>query len=95
MNFKVGDRVIYTQDEDLGYATVISLDCSDKTHQGYNDGKHIAIFFENDVGGHTCNGRCEDGHGFYASKELCEKIFEPPTPEEIIAFLMVTKEVEE
>lgn len=51
--YQIGDRVFYDPD---GYGTVVSID---------DMPPFVGIRFDNDIGGHTCDGLCEDGHGFW------------------------------
>lgn len=61
--FEIGDRVVH---ENLGAGTVVS---SDSTWAG--------VRFDNNIHGHTCDGKCDEGHGYY----LFHIDFKPEIPD--------------
>ncbi len=61
--FKVGDRVVFASSPffmvrtgDTG--TVVHLD---------RGALNIGVAWDRNIGGHSCDGRCVPGHGYYVS----------------------------
>ena len=52
VHFDPGDRVMYLDNGNVG--TVLS-----------QYGADVSVYFDNNIGGHTLNGRCPDGHGWH------------------------------
>ena len=70
--FRKGDRVLYVSPDPndikhLNEATVLGSEV-------FCPSLFIAIAFDEKVGKHDCNGRCMDGHGWYAYASHIEKI---------------------
>ena len=65
--FRTGDRVVYTSDKRYDYdrvqdgdtGTVIDLDSKYKFSSDV-----YCVNWDRDIGGHTCGGKCEPGHGW-------------------------------
>lgn len=63
MGFTIGDRVMCTDEQDYN-RNIIGV-CG--TVRGYDadDHNYVAVEFDKDVQGHTCDGRIEHGFGYY------------------------------
>ena len=61
MYFQVGDRIQAAIDHPDGNKVILCGDCG--TVLVNFDGR-LKVQWDKDVGGHTCGGRCENGHGW-------------------------------
>lgn len=64
MKFNVGDRVICIRSYErvkMGHRGTICIITRGEPS--------IGVYWDTDIGGHTCRGRCEDGHGYFVCKE--------------------------
>lgn len=63
MKFQIGDRVICIRSYErvkIGYRGTICIISGGEPS--------IGVYWDTDIGGHSCRGRCEDGHGYF----VCE-----------------------
>ena len=68
-DLKVGQRVLYNEKT----GTVVDLDYE----------KHVGIRFDKKLATmRSCNGKCEDGYGWYVNPEHITKILEGPSKNE-------------
>lgn len=90
--FHVDDRVelrTYLRDSLPAGSTGTVVDV-----RGTGSNAHYGVYWDNNCGGHDCEGRCRDGHGWYVplnflKPEQEEKIAatKPYTSAELFAFL--------
>jgi hypothetical protein len=71
--FKLGDRVESTE---ISGATIGKKGSVVHFDQGY-----IGVCFDEDIGGHNCNGHCPYGRGRYLQVTAVKHYFEPEKPE--------------
>lgn len=108
MEFEVGDRVVIVgmaEEGSLRYDYLNpDLEIGDAgVMVGIPDrwGYEYAVRFDREIiNGHDCDGKCDRGFGWFIRSDeyILEKEDDnivPPTPEEILRFLMTTSEAEE
>ena len=62
--FNVGDRVRYIRDGMSVYGKYGTV-CAIRRGDGFNI-SHVGIRFDKSYGGHSCNGTCPRGYGYWA-----------------------------
>lgn len=72
-DLKVGQKVLCHKE----YGTIIELNYNQRV--GIKFDKKKAIY-------HSCNGKCENGHGWYVHPENIVKILEEPSKKETIEY---------
>ena len=69
-NFMLGERVVLIKeraDNDMLYIGAVGTVCD--TDDRISD---IGIEWDDDIGGHMCNGNCANGHGWYVGRSQIE-----------------------
>jgi len=78
--FNIGDRVILREDlDEETFERCIDLNFSLQPEMtgtvcavSQYDGTSIGIDFDLEIDGHSCEGNCEEGHGWYVMPEALE-----------------------
>lgn len=65
--FFIGDRVIAIIDNPDDNENIISGDAGTVCEVIIN-AKRVGVFWDKRVGGHSCNGHCEHGHGWWVDE---------------------------
>lgn len=70
MKFKVNDLIIVTNDDSMGKELkghIGRIVSAEKHKSRYCNGfEKYGIEFDEYINGHSCGGKCKDGHGWYA-----------------------------
>lgn len=64
LRFTIGDRVAFKRTSHAGYVEGLK-DCMTGTVKGFDDSGYYQyhVEFDDDIGGHCCDGECTRGHG--------------------------------
>ena len=68
-NFMLGERVVLIkerEDNDLLYIGAVGTVCD------IDDTGEVGVAWDDDIGGHLCNGNCAKGYGWYVRRSEIE-----------------------
>jgi hypothetical protein len=72
MNYKEGDRIIMIKNWSGG---IVKKGMTGKVCQCIDDDdNNVGIYFDKNVGGHNCGGRCPIDHGWYIKTSYFRKV---------------------